>query len=203
MHAERAALARDLAEIPAESWHHQTLCGEWNVEQVVAHLCAAANTKPSQWIRSMLAAGFRPAIHNRRRLSEWLGPNPEITFQNFKNSVNLTVAPSKDTAAYLGEVAVHAQDIRQPLGLGVQPSVDALTPVADFFVKRNFAVRSKSIAHGLELTANDGTFRAGEGPAVGGSTLALVMVMAGRSAYLSELNGPGVTILRNRLSIKG
>jgi uncharacterized protein (TIGR03083 family) len=42
-HAERAALAEDLAGLGAQQWRHDTLCGEWDVEQVVAHLTAAAS----------------------------------------------------------------------------------------------------------------------------------------------------------------
>jgi hypothetical protein len=64
--------------------------------------------------------------------------------------------------AYLGEVVVHAQDIRQPLGLTRVPSVDAR--VAEFFAQRNFAVPSRS--DGLQLRADDGPFAAGTGPLV-------------------------------------
>jgi ribosomal protein S18 acetylase RimI-like enzyme len=40
VHRERAALAEDLAGLTVEQWRHGTLCGEWDVEQVVAHLTA-------------------------------------------------------------------------------------------------------------------------------------------------------------------
>ena len=108
-------------------------------------------------------------------------------------------APSSHTPAYLGEVVVHTQDIRQPLGLVRTPSVDALTPVADFFARRNFTVASRTHAAGLQLRADDGPFATGAGPLVRGSTLALVMSMAGRVSYLAELDGPGVPTLRSRL----
>ncbi len=94
---------------------------------------------------------------------------------------------------------MHAQDIRQPLGLVRAPSIDALTPVADFFAGRDFAVASRSRVTGLRLRADDGAFDTGTGPLVTGSTLALVMIMAGRIAYLAELDGPGVPTLRSRL----
>ena len=94
---------------------------------------------------------------------------------------------------------MHAQDIRQPLGLARTPSVDALTPVADFFARRDFAVASRTHAADLHLQADDGPFATGTGPLVTGSTLALVMSMAGRAPYLAELDGPGVPTLRSRL----
>jgi hypothetical protein len=71
--------------------------------------------------------------------------------------------------------------------------------VADFFARRDFTVASHTRIAGLELRADDGPFATGTGPLVTGSTLALVMSMAGREAYLKELDGPGAKILRSSL----
>ena len=198
-HSERAALAEELAGLGAEQWRHDTLCGEWDVEQVVAHLTAAASLNQWQWLRSMLGARFRPDVHNQRRLAEHCGSTPAETLERFRAVITSTTAPSQHTPAYLGEVVVHAQDIRQPLGLARTPSIEALTPVADFFAQRNFAVASHTHAADLQLRADDGPFAAGAGPLVTGPTLALVMSMAGRAPYLAELDGPGVPTLRSRL----
>jgi uncharacterized protein (TIGR03083 family) len=198
-HAERAALAKDLAGLGAEQWRHFTLCGEWDVEQVVAHLTAAASLNRWQWLRSMLGARFRPDVHNQRRLVEHCGNTPAQTLERFRAVITSTTAPSWHTPAYLGEVVVHAQDIRRPLGLVRTPSVDALTPVADFFARRDFTVASRTHVAGLRLRADDGPFATGTGPLVIGTTLALVMSMAGRVSYLAELDGGGVPTLRSRL----
>lgn len=198
-HAERAALAEDLSGLTAEQWRHRTLCGEWDVEQVVAHLTAAASLNQWQWLRSMLGARFRPDVHNERRLTEHRGETPAGTLDRFRAVIGSTTAPSGHTPAYLGEVVVHAQDIRQPLGLPRTPSVGALTPVADFFARRNFTVSSRTHVAGLRLQADDGPFAAGTGPVITGTTLALVMAMAGRAAYLDHLDGPGVPTVRARL----
>ena len=200
VHAERAALAKDLDGLGAEQWRHDTLCGDWDVEQVVAHLTAAASLNQWRWLRSMLGARFRPDVHNQKRLAEHRGSTPAETLDRFRAVIDSTTAPSSHTPAYLGEVVVHAQDIRQPLGLAREPSVEALTPVAGFFAGRNFAVPSRTRAAGLQLRADDGPFAAGTGPLITGSTLALVMSMAGRVPYLAELDGPGVPTLRSRLA---
>jgi uncharacterized protein (TIGR03083 family) len=198
-HAERAALAEDLAGLGAKEWRQDTLCGDWDVEQVVAHLTAAASLNQWRWLRSMLGARFRPAVHNERRLAEHRGSTPAETLDLFRAVISSTTAPSSHTPAYLGEVVVHAQDIRQPLGLARTPGVDALTPVAGFFARRDFTVASRTRVAGLRLQADDGPFAAGTGPLVTGSTLALVMSMAGRVPYLAGLDGPGVPALRSRL----
>jgi uncharacterized protein (TIGR03083 family) len=197
--AERTALARDLSDLSAEQWHQGTLCGEWNVEEVVAHLTAAASLNQWRWARSMLGARFRVDVHNQRRLAEHQGSTPAETLDRFRSIIGSTTAPSGHTPAYLGEVVVHAQDIRQPLGLPRTPVVDALTPVAEFFARRNFTVASRTAVAGIQLRADDGPFATGTGPLVTGSTLALVMSMAGRAPYIDQLDGPGVPTLQARV----
>jgi len=198
-HAERTALAEDLSGLSAEQWRQGTLCEQWDVEEVVAHLTATASLNQWRWVRSMLGARFHVDVHNQRRLAEHRGSTPAETFDRFHAIIGSTTAPSGHIPAYLGEVVVHAQDIRQPLGLPRTPEVDALTPVADFFARRDFAVPSRTTVAGLQLRANDGSFATGTGPLVTGSTLALVMSMAGRAPYVDQLDGPGVPTLRARV----
>ena len=194
-----AALAEELSRLSAAQWRHGTLCGRWDVEEVVAHLTAAASLNRWKWLRSMLGARLRPDVHNQRRLVEHRGSTPGETLDRFRAVTESTIAPSAHIPAYLGEVVVHAQDIRRRLGLVRTPSVDALTPVAAFFARRDFTVASRTHIAGLHLRADDGPFVAGNGSLVTGSTLALVMSMAGRVPYLDELSGPGVQLLRSRV----
>jgi len=203
VHAERAALADDLAGLDAGQWARPSLCGRWTVEQVVAHLTAAASVGRWRWMASILGARFDPGLHNERRLAEHLGATPAETLDRFRRVVDSTTAASGHTAAWLGEVVVHAQDVRRPLGLQRTPSVEAVTEVARFFARRDFTVDSRSAIRGLRLEATDGPFAAGEGLLVSGTTLALTMAMAGRGAYCDDLTGPGVDPLRARCTAAG
>ncbi|MFF0497184.1 maleylpyruvate isomerase family mycothiol-dependent enzyme [Nocardia aobensis] len=197
-HAERAALADDLAELDDQQWARQSLCGRWTVEEVVAHLTAAASTGRLRWLVSVVGARFDFDEHNARRLAEHRGRTPAETLDRFRGIVTSTTAPFGHTAAWLGEVIVHAQDIRRPVGILREPSVEAATEVAKFYASRDFAVPSRSMIDGLRLEATDGPFTAGTGPLVTGTTIALTMAMAGRTAYLDDLAGPGVLALRGR-----
>ena len=139
-HAEApAALANDL--LPASMqrrWRRgMTPCaGEWDVEQVVAHLTMLRRASTSGSGCAVCSARVsRPDVHNQRRLIEHCGSTPAETLDRFRAVITSTTAPSSHTPAYLGEVVVHAQDIRQPLGLVRTPSLDALTPVAKEFLR--------------------------------------------------------------------
>jgi uncharacterized protein (TIGR03083 family) len=200
VHAERAALAEDLAALDDAQWAHPSLCERWVIEDVVAHLTAAASIGPVRWFASVLGARFDFDLHNDRRLAEYRGATPAETLERFRRIVTSTTSAPGPTAAWLGEVVVHAQDIRRPLGLVRMPPVGAVTEVARFYVRRNFAVPSRTAIEGLRVEATDGPFATGTGPLVSGTTLALTMAMAGRRAYCDDLSGPGVSILRARCS---
>lgn len=108
MHPERAALWQDLSGLSDEQCHVATLCRNWDVEEVVAHLTAAANLNQWRWILSMLGAHFRPAVHNQRQLVEYRGTNTAETLEKFHAAIGRTTAPSGHTSAHPGEVVVHA-----------------------------------------------------------------------------------------------
>ncbi|WFE40089.1 maleylpyruvate isomerase family mycothiol-dependent enzyme [Micromonospora sp. WMMD998] len=197
-HAERAALAEDLGGLDAAQWARRSLCGRWTVEEVVAHLTAAASLGRVRWLASVLGARFDFDLHNDRRLAEHRGADPGETLARFRRIVRSSTSTFGPTEAWLGEVVVHAQDIRRPLGLDRTPPVAAVTPVARLFVARDFTVAGRTAVAGLRVEATDGPFRAGAGPLVSGTTLALTMAMAGRVAYCDDLAGPGVPTLRER-----
>jgi uncharacterized protein (TIGR03083 family) len=199
-HTERAALAEDLAGLTDAQWAQPSLCGRWVIEEVVAHLTAAASTGPLRWLGSVLGARFDFDRHNDRRLAEQRGATPAETLDRFRRVTTSTRSAPGPTAAWLGEVIVHAQDIRRPLGLMRTPPADAVTAVAGFYAHRNFAVASRSAIAGLRVEATDGPFAAGTGPLVRGTTLALTMAMAGRRAYCDDLSGEGVPTLLARCS---
>ncbi|WP_432507430.1 maleylpyruvate isomerase family mycothiol-dependent enzyme [Kineococcus arenarius] len=198
VHAERSALAEDLKGLSAGQWARRSLCTRWSIEEVLAHLSAAASTGRVRWLRSMLAARFNPDVHNDRRLAEQRGRTPAATLDRFRSLITSTTAPMGPTAAWLGEVVVHSQDIRRPLGLPGEPPVSTVTAVARSYAARDFAVNSRTAAAGLSLQATDGPFSTGEGLLVSGTTLALTMAMAGRGSFCDELSGPGVSVLRER-----
>lgn len=58
VHAERAALIDDLAGLTEDQWGAQSLCGEWTVREVAAHLVNNARTTRLGIVRDMVRARF-------------------------------------------------------------------------------------------------------------------------------------------------
>ena len=155
-HVERGALAGDLAGLTDAQWTTPTLCDRWTVEDTVAHLTAAASIGPWRWMRSVLGARFDFDRHNDRRLAEHRGTTPAETLARFRAVQESTTSTWGPKAAWLGEVVVHGEDIRRPLGIGRTPPIEATTAVAEFVASRDFTVAGKTVSDGLRLEATDG-----------------------------------------------
>ena len=200
IHTERARLLTDLEGLTEAQWSTPSLCHRWTVEDVVAHLTAAATTGRWAWLRSIVGARLDPAVHNDRRLAERRGRTPAQTLEAFRAVVTARTAPTGDLWAWLGEVVVHATDIREPLGISSVPATAAVAAVAQGYAGKNFAVESRTVARDLRLVAHDSEFRAGAGPTVEGTTLDLVLAMAGRPSAAARLTGDGAPTLVARVA---
>lgn len=198
IHAERAALAADLAELSEDQWATQSLCERFMIREVVAHLTAGASLNTVRWMAGVIRCHFDFDRQVALRLAEQLGPTPVETLARFRQVITSTTKPPLPAVAMLGETIVHGEDIRRPLGIERDYPIDTLTVTADYYQGSDLPASSKKRIRGLRLTATDGPFGAGVGPGVSGTTLALIMTMAGRPAHCDELDGDGVSILRQR-----
>ncbi|RSM78136.1 maleylpyruvate isomerase family mycothiol-dependent enzyme [Kibdelosporangium aridum] len=198
VHAERAALAADLADLTDQQWATTSLCTDFTVREVLAHLTAGASLTPLRWLAGVIRCGFDFDKQVAMRLAEHLGTAPADTLARFRQVVASTSKPPLPVIAMLGESIVHAEDIRRPLGIHRDYPITTLTRLAEYYQGSDLVVLAKGRIGGLRLSATDGPFTTGSGPLVSGTTLALIMAMTGRTTYFAELDGDGVAILRER-----
>jgi uncharacterized protein (TIGR03083 family) len=197
-HAERAALAADLADLTDQQWATPSLCTGLSVRQVLAHLTAGASLGPLRWLAGVVRCRFDFDKQVAMRLAEQLGATPAETLARFRRVVTSTVKPAVPTAAMLGETIVHAEDIRQPLGIHRDYPITTLSRLASYYQGSDLVVPAKRRIAGLRLQASDGPFATGSGPLASGSTLALIMAMTGRVTYCDQLDGDGAATLLAR-----
>ncbi|MGW4586421.1 maleylpyruvate isomerase family mycothiol-dependent enzyme [Amycolatopsis thermoflava] len=198
VHAERAALADDLADLTDKQWAMPSLCAGLSVREVLAHLTASASLTPVRWLAGVIRCRFDFDKQVAVRLAEHLGDAPADTLARFRRVVGSTTKPPLPVTALLGEAVVHGEDIRRPLGLRRDHPEPVLTRLAEYYAGSDLVVVAKSRVRGLRLAATDGPFATGSGPLVTGTTLSLIMAMTGRTAYCDELDGDGVALLRDR-----
>lgn len=82
-----------------------------------------------------------------------------------------TTSPPGPKATWVGEVVVHGEDARRPLGIAHTYDPEALGVVADFYKGSNTLIGAKKRIAGLTLRATDQDWTHGSGPLVEGPML--------------------------------
>lgn len=197
---ERLGLVERLTGIDENQWNSTSLCDQWRVRDVAAHVTAGAQGAfgIGTTVAGLLAHGFNfnrwMAADGRRRGDE----DPEQILSALRDAAGHRKSPpGAPTISVLTDVMIHAQDIGRPLGLHRDFPAEHWLPVADF-VRSTFVFGAKRRTAGLTLRATDMEWSHGSGPEVTGPGEALVMAMAGRAAALGDLAGEGVATLTAR-----
>jgi uncharacterized protein (TIGR03083 family) len=199
IHAERARVADMLEGLTAEQWQSDTLCQGWNVHMVAAHMMNAGEQSTSKFFRGLLASGMRFNVMMDRQARESATLSPREIIERIRARTTTTNKPPAATMAMLGEVVVHGNDIRQPLGIEDDTSAKAKIACLDMFKGSNFPLPAKKAITGLRLNATDADWSHGTGPDVNGPLVALLLAVATREAP-ATLSGDGVATLRGRLA---
>jgi uncharacterized protein (TIGR03083 family) len=198
----RQALVELLEGLHEDEWHRPSLCDGWTVIQVAAHLALQNTTwsaMPAAALDIVRHGGMNGAIRAmacrhaelpvdvvvgeiRDRIGVWR-PLPTVTF--------------RETAI---DYLVHGQDIALPLGRILEMPADLAVIAADrvWSSSRMFHARKKLA--GYRLVADDAPWAAGQGEGVSGPIGALLLLLTGRPAALSQLSGAGVANLREVLA---
>jgi len=179
-----------------------SLCGDWTVKEVAGHLVAASGAAPGSSLLGMLVrSGFNLHKANSRLAVRAADrPAAELARMLRDSADSPFVAPLVGSAGQLTDLQVHGQDMRRPLGLPHGLQLDRLKVSLEFLTGgKAFGFTPRRRLAGLRFEAADLNWFSGVGELVAGPAETLVMAMCGRDAVLSELDGPGVRILRGRI----
>ncbi|MEC5199316.1 hypothetical protein RCH21_001547 [Arthrobacter sp. PL16] len=110
-----------------------------------------------------------------------------------------TTRPPGPFITRLIEIVVHGEDIRRPLGIE-RPVLNLTLEEALIYLSGDRLSGGRRRLAGLELTATDEGFTIGSGQVVLGPALSLLLVASGRPAALENLQGPGLSLLQERLN---
>ena len=160
---ERGVLGDDVAVLTPEQWGGQSLCSGWTVRNIIAHLTAAASTSPGAFLGQFAKAGFNFDRYANTGLSRRLGTDAVETLAGFRAVQGSRTSPPGPKPTWLGEVVVHAEDIRRPIVIAHRYDPDAVRAVADFYKGSNTLIGAKNRIAGLTLKATDQNWSTGTG----------------------------------------
>ena len=198
IHSERAQMAETWAALSAHQWAAQSWCQGWSVQDTAGHVLVAAEQTPVNFYKEMASAGFRFNVYTDRGARRLAAIGPDELVSRLRARTTTTNHPPAPVMAMLGEIVVHGEDIRRPLGLKHQPPEAALVAVADSWKNSNLLIGAKRRITGLRLRATDARWAHGDGPEVSGPLISLILAMTGRRAVYQDLSGEGVTELASR-----
>jgi uncharacterized protein (TIGR03083 family) len=196
--AEREACADLFEALTPEQWQGATWCGTWTVRDVAGHLVASTRQSPVMFFSGLAKAGFSfdkmvEVAAKRIGASESAGLAAEMRSAALRRN-----HPPGPVTAMLGEVVVHGEDIRRPLGLNRDIPEETLVTVAEFYKGSNLLIGAKRRIAGLRLKATNASWASGDGPEVAGPLASLVVAMTGRRQAYGDLSGEGVATLAAR-----
>jgi uncharacterized protein (TIGR03083 family) len=198
IHAERAAMAETLSSLTPEQWRAPSWCAGWSVKDVAGHLLASAEQTPLNFYKELIGAGMKFNVFADRGAKRLSALAPSELIERLKARTSTTNHPPAPVIAMLGEVVVHGDDLRRPLGLEHRVPEAALRAVADNWKKSNILIGAKRRIGGLRLRATDADWAHGDGPEVAGPLQSLVLAMTGRKGSHGDLRGDGVATLAAR-----
>ncbi|MDG4825538.1 maleylpyruvate isomerase family mycothiol-dependent enzyme [Asanoa sp. WMMD1127] len=193
---QREALTAQLEDLTDEEWRRPSLCAQWSVRDVVAHL-----TLQHVGVGEALAGVVRArgnvanAIRDAAR-AKAAAPTAALTAEIRGHIGSRRHVPFMTDHEALIDVVVHGQDIMLPLDrrLDVPPHA-AAAAAARIWARPSLFAAMKPL-RGYAFAATDTDFRVGDGPLVEGPAVAVLLLMTGRPVLLPRLTGPGAHALR-------
>lgn len=198
IHTERIALVETLETLDDEQWATPSWCTGWSVRQAAGHVLAAAEQTPANFYRDLAAVGFRFHAFTDKDAHRLGSIETSELIRRLRARTTTTNHPPAPVIAMLGEIVVHGDDIRRPLGMRHQPEESALVAVADSWKNSNLLIGAKRRIQGLALVATDSEWSHGNGPVVTGPLHSLILAMVGRRGSHVDLSGDGLTLLATR-----
>ena len=198
---ERRRIADLIDDLDEAQLATPSLCAGWDVKTVGAHLeiMLAGGIRRVMWLATRRGGSDRAIDELARRSAQ--RPAAEIARSLRDLADHRYWRPPPQAPGLLAEVLAHSGDIRIPLGLPLELDPQPTAVALDFLTGPvPIGLIPLGRLRGIRLQATDIGRTWGDGPEIRGRAADLLMAAVGRTATLSALDGPGLALLRERVS---
>jgi uncharacterized protein (TIGR03083 family) len=189
---QRSSVADLLDELSPDEWETPSLCTDWRVREVAAHLTLAhaGMFRAAGWI-------LRARGNFNRMIRDSAVDQAKLPVDRYSPLIRDMVgsrkkAPGISHLEPLIDILVHGQDIAIPLGRSRPMPTEAAATAATRVWDMGWPFHPQRTFSGLELVATDHPWSVGQGLRVEGPMAALLLLVTKRSAALAQLSGPGI-----------
>lgn len=187
---ERVAFIDLLETLSDEQWHTPSLCSDWTVQNVAAHLAWA----PSVGLLEMTPIAIRAAFRTNRIISDaalrWTGRGRPAILEQLRENVRRDAKPlGMPQVAALADALVHGLDVRLPLDVPRDIDEEAFILVADWIAGARWPVTVpiggsvRDRLRGVRLVATDAEWAWGTGTEARGTAQQILLRLTGRAAH--------------------
>lgn len=195
---ERLRAADFFSSLRGDDWDAPSLCANWSVRDVLAHIVVTAEAGFVGFLSGMARNGFRFNQMTDSDVRRHRSTGTDDLVDRLRTSATSRRHPPGPVAAMLMEIVVHGEDVAYPLGRKIDHDDTALLGAARFAKGAQPLVGVRRRIAGLAVSATDADFSSGSGARVAGPMVPLLLAMSGRRPALDALSGEGVTTLRER-----
>ena len=204
--AQRDGFVETLKGLHPEQRQAPSLCTQWRVVDVAAHLAWAPVMGPGAGAAAMVRHGFSMNRMIARSAVGWSERGHDAILSQLRDNARSGATPiGMPPVAALADAVVHGLDVRRPLGLPGQVPVEALAPLADFTLRTPWPMNAvvggsaRRRVAGVRLVATDADWTHGAGPEVRASAETLLLLLYGRPVPPGDLTGDGASVVAARL----
>ncbi|MFT4298548.1 MAG: maleylpyruvate isomerase family mycothiol-dependent enzyme [Aeromicrobium sp.] len=185
--AERRAFADLIDSLTPEQLASPSLCGEWTVKHVAAHVMVGPTASVREVAMAMVRARFSFDRANTALAEARVGrPVAELTAAMRDHAESHFSPPGMDWRAPLADIVIHRRDAAVPLGIEIESSPEVWPIVLDLLVapKTRKAFGGAALP-AVRLEATDVDWSHGEeGPVVQATAESLALALSGRADLL-------------------
>jgi uncharacterized protein (TIGR03083 family) len=184
------ALAGLLEPMSPERWDTPSLCTEWRVREVVAHLTMPAHYDEAAFMAELQQDGFDfGRLSNRIAARDAQRPTEELIAGLRNEVLHRWQPPGGGAHGALNHAVIHSLDVTVPLGERPAASDDAIRVVLDDLTRGGVNQVFGVDIGGRALTATDLDWTYGEGSPLVGAAGDLAAHLAGRTLPEGRLEG--------------
>jgi uncharacterized protein (TIGR03083 family) len=194
--SERRSLALLLAGLTPDQWEQRSLCTQWRVRDVAAHVTMTPAGDPGLWemVSGLVRARGDLWGFGRDVAIAWAErPTSEIVDTLRDRAASRRMPVVTNAQNMLLDVIVHGQDIAVPLGIARPVPESAGLAAFERIWTMGWPFHARKRLAGLTLVATDADLEVGTGPRVEGPLSVLLLLVTGRTTAARErLRGPGL-----------
>jgi uncharacterized protein (TIGR03083 family) len=188
--AEFRSLADLLAAASDAQWDTQSLCEDWRVREVVAHLTMAARYSEEEFMAELRRCDFDFArLSNEVASRDAKLPENELVACLRSGVMQHWTPPGGGYHGALNHVVIHGLDVTVPLGVPRRSPDETIRVVLDDLTQGGGHTHFGVDIRGRHLQASDLDWSYGSGAALRGAAADLALAMCGRAVPNGRLEG--------------